>query len=86
MNDSIWNGKNNTICLTYYICCTLTEGHYLMFDSLIILCAAQHPYDGTSCPTRKGSSVNNNTCTMPDPGTAHTERQICTACTVFMFS
>lgn len=59
MNERIWNGKNNTICLTYCICCTLSVGHYQMFDGIITFCTAQHTYDGTSCPIREGSCVNN---------------------------
>ncbi len=66
MNESIWNGKNNTICLTYCICCTLSEGHYQMFDGLITRCTAQHAYDVTSCPTREGSCVNNTELTYKD--------------------
>jgi len=36
----------------------LKESHYQMFDGLITCCTAQHPYEVTSCPTREGSSVN----------------------------
>lgn len=58
----------------------LKESHYQMFDGLITCCTAQHPYEVTSCPTREGSNVKNNICTVPDSGTVRC------CCSVIVFS